>query len=280
MRRTGMFAVAALLATTGFAGRAGAEDLAWKKLEKLGLQVEVPASSEFLDTSADAPGGQYSTPDGSCSVRVNQTTRAFTDGFDKAKEEVEKDPGLEISLEVVRAVPVEGGLFPSTPSYLFDPALGVLGSASFALHKQFRLGVQLGFHSHPGLSEDPHGGTYNYRLQSVPVQGILQVRRRLARGFGLQAELGAGMTIRILDLDSMTYQPDGGIVEDHERSTTVHPSYALGAGFWLGLSSSVELIGSARFEKARFGGCDPYDNCQYDNPDFVLFGFGLRWSSP
>jgi hypothetical protein len=67
----------------------------YKKMEKLGLQIEVPASAEFMDTSADATGAQFFTGNNECSVRVNQTTEAFTDDFDKAKKEVETDPGTK-----------------------------------------------------------------------------------------------------------------------------------------------------------------------------------------
>jgi hypothetical protein len=67
----------------------------WKKLEKLGLQLEMPASAEFLDTSADAPGGHYFTGNNECSARVNETTLAYTDDFEKAKKEVETDPGAK-----------------------------------------------------------------------------------------------------------------------------------------------------------------------------------------
>lgn len=77
-------------------GSGGKKDLGaptWKKLDKLGLQIEVPASAEFMDTSADAPGGQFFTGNNECSVRVNQTTEAYTDDFNRAKEEAEKDPG-------------------------------------------------------------------------------------------------------------------------------------------------------------------------------------------
>ncbi len=78
----------------GEAPKGGGKDLGkpeFKKLEKLGLQLEVPASAEFMDTSADAPAGQYFTGNNECSVRVNQTTEMYTNDFDRAKAEIEKD---------------------------------------------------------------------------------------------------------------------------------------------------------------------------------------------
>jgi hypothetical protein len=98
-------------ATGGGGDTAKAPDLGaptWKKMDKLGLQIEVPASAEFMDTSADAPGAQFFTGNNECSVRVNQTTEAFTNDFDKAKAEVEKDPGTKF-VKWIKADKIEGG---------------------------------------------------------------------------------------------------------------------------------------------------------------------------
>ena len=67
--------------------------LAWKKLDVLGgLQIEVAGDAEVSDASADAPGVSIISATG-CSLKVNQTTDMYTDDFDKAKAESEKDPG-------------------------------------------------------------------------------------------------------------------------------------------------------------------------------------------
>src|SRR6185295_14391946 len=50
-----------------------------------------PSDVEVMDTSADAPGNSAFNND--FKVNVNETTLAYTDDFDKAKAEVEKDPG-------------------------------------------------------------------------------------------------------------------------------------------------------------------------------------------
>lgn len=71
---------------------AKAPALAWKKLDVLGgLQIEIPSDAEISDASADAPG--VSVIANGCSLKVNQTTAMYTDDFDKAKAESEKDPG-------------------------------------------------------------------------------------------------------------------------------------------------------------------------------------------
>lgn len=93
------------------AGGGAAKDLGaptWKKMDKLGLQIEVPASAEFMDTGVDAPGAQFSVGLDDFSVRVNQTTPMYTDDFDKAKAEVEKDIGTKF-VKWIKADKIEGG---------------------------------------------------------------------------------------------------------------------------------------------------------------------------
>ena len=98
----------------------------WKKLANLGLQVEMPASAEFMDTSADAPGGQYFTGNNECSVRVNQTTEAFTDDFDKAKAEVEADPGAKFKKWIKAVKTSDGWVFHWEAESAIDPSRKLL----------------------------------------------------------------------------------------------------------------------------------------------------------
>jgi len=67
--------------------------LEWKKLDKLGLQVEMPADAEVMDTSADAPNASIFNND--CKVSVNTVTPVYTESYDSAVKEVKGDPGTK-----------------------------------------------------------------------------------------------------------------------------------------------------------------------------------------
>jgi hypothetical protein len=62
----------------------------WVKLEKMGLQIEVPAGFEAMDSSADAPNYMVSGND--CTAMVNTVTPVYVETFDAAKAEAQKDP--------------------------------------------------------------------------------------------------------------------------------------------------------------------------------------------
>jgi hypothetical protein len=78
-------------AGAGSGASAAAAPAAWKKLEPLGLQMEVPSDSEALDASSDTPAVWLSGK--ACSARVTQTSPAFARDLAAAKAEIEKDPG-------------------------------------------------------------------------------------------------------------------------------------------------------------------------------------------
>jgi hypothetical protein len=64
--------------------------LAFKKLDKLPLEIEVPADAEVMDASADAPNATVSS--GDWSINVSTVTEAYASDFAAAKAEIEKDP--------------------------------------------------------------------------------------------------------------------------------------------------------------------------------------------
>jgi hypothetical protein len=75
----------------GGTAQAAPPALAWKPMDKLGLQIEVPSDVEALDASADTPAVWFSSAQ--CSVRVTQASPAFARDLAAARAEIEKDPG-------------------------------------------------------------------------------------------------------------------------------------------------------------------------------------------
>jgi hypothetical protein len=75
------------------ADKKGPAPLEWKKLDKMGLQIEAPADAEVIDMTADAPNVKLSSND--CSIYVSTVTEAYTSEYEKAVAEVEKDPGTK-----------------------------------------------------------------------------------------------------------------------------------------------------------------------------------------
>ncbi|MGC4118513.1 MAG: hypothetical protein QM765_28950 [Myxococcales bacterium] len=86
-------AVAAAPAAPAAPAAKPAPAMAWKKLEKLGLQIEFPADGEVMDTSADAPNASIFNND--CKVSVNTVTPVYTEKYESAIAELEKDPGTK-----------------------------------------------------------------------------------------------------------------------------------------------------------------------------------------
>ncbi|MBL9102415.1 MAG: hypothetical protein JNL82_15755 [Myxococcales bacterium] len=64
--------------------------MAFKKLDKLPLEIEVPADAEVMDTSVDAPSVNVSS--GEMTVMVGTVTEAYPSDFAAAKKSVESDP--------------------------------------------------------------------------------------------------------------------------------------------------------------------------------------------
>lgn len=64
--------------------------MAFKKLDKLPLELEVPADAEVMDTSVDAPAVNVSS--GEMTVMVSTVTEAYPSDFAAAKKSIEGDP--------------------------------------------------------------------------------------------------------------------------------------------------------------------------------------------
>lgn len=104
----------------------------WKKLDVLGgLQIEVPGKAEISDASADAPG--VSIYSDACSLKVNQTTEAYTDDLDKAKAEAEKDPGKKFKAWTKAEKTADGWVLAWT-------ATGMSGSELHAVQVRRKIG--------------------------------------------------------------------------------------------------------------------------------------------
>ena len=64
--------------------------LAFKKIDHMGLELEVPAGADVMDSSADAPAAMVSSND--YTVMVSTVTEAYPSDFEAAKKSIEGDP--------------------------------------------------------------------------------------------------------------------------------------------------------------------------------------------
>jgi len=64
--------------------------LAFKKLDKLGLEIEVPADAEVSDSAGDAPGANVSS--GDMTIMIATVTDVYPSDFAAAKKGIEGDP--------------------------------------------------------------------------------------------------------------------------------------------------------------------------------------------
>ena len=97
----------------------GPAPLEWKKLDKMGLQIRVPADAEVVDMTADAPNVKLTSL--ACNVYVSTVTEAYTADFDKAVAEVEQDPGVKFKSFTKKEKTATGWHFEFQADGMIDP---------------------------------------------------------------------------------------------------------------------------------------------------------------
>ena len=176
--------------------------------------------------------------------------------------------GLELDLDIVRASPAN--------HFFFDAGPGLIGSVLVG-DGPFLKGLRMGFHVHESFYEDPHRQE-NYHLLVVPIQALVRGRSSPRSKLRFEGEAGLGLTFTELDIDSMSFPPEGGVFRTQDSDSWTKVSLLFGVGLAFDISPSVALRLGLKFQKAVLVGCDEFDDfCQDTNPDFFLLGAGTAF---